>query len=42
MRFPDSHITLIGDDGDKFKATVRDDLTGLNFFRMSIKFWRVI
>jgi len=38
----DPNMTLIGDDGDMIKATVRDDLTGLVSQQMIIHYWEVI
>jgi len=35
-------ITLNGTLSDKIKMTIRDDLTGLNYFRLSTIIWRVI
>ena len=36
------HITLNGDDGDEFKVTIRDNLTGLDHFHMNLRYWREI
>ena len=35
-------FTLIGDDGDLIRATVRDDLTGLTSQSMRIHYWMVV
>jgi len=35
-------VTLVGDNGDEFKMTVRDDLTGLNTLRGLIEGYRVL
>ena len=37
-------MTLDGSGGtpDRITATVQDNLTGLNFFYMSAKYWRVV
>ena len=34
--------TLIGDDGDVFKVTVRDNLSGLARMAVSIAYWRIV
>lgn len=35
-------LTLVGDDGDVFRATVRDDLAPLDFLNIATWAWRVI
>lgn len=35
-------VTLVGDNSDIFRATVRDNLGGLNFLKAAISFWRII
>jgi len=36
------NIVLDGDKGDELKFTVRDNLTGVNFQRSSVHYWRAI
>jgi len=36
------NITLVGNDSDIFRITVRDDLDNLNFLKAAISFWKIV
>jgi len=38
----DPEVTLVGDNSDLIRTTVRDNLTGLNFLRAAMSYWKEI